>query len=140
VIPFPEHPLYQCFLDAIKTAPKESALASLTKEDFKWEEKRKEMFKGMSAYMRATWCRPIPGSRLEGGEEEAIKWPVKVEEPTDGDGEEARKNWKTALENFALLVVDPNEVDFIELGVSPNRRTRFWKTSYGAWEEEALVP
>jgi len=65
------------------------------------------------------------------------KWPIKLEEPT---GSEPRENWETALGNFALLVVDPNEVDYIELGAVPNRRTRFWKTSDGAWEEEALVP
>jgi len=70
----------------------------------------------------------------------AKKWPVKLEEPTDGDSEEARKNWEAALENMALLVIDPTEIDFVELGVRPNRRTRFWRTSDGGWEEEALVP
>ena len=90
--------------------------------------------------MRASWCRPVPGSRLHGGEEEARKWPVRVEEPADGDREESRQNWETALGNFALLIVDPTEVDFVDLGVAPNRRTRFWKTNLGVWEEEDLVP
>jgi hypothetical protein len=140
VIPHPTHPLYRCFSDNIKNAPKESALTSLTREGFEWEEKRKEIFKGLSAHMRASWCRPVPGSRLPGGEEEAKKWPAKIEMPTDGDGEEARQNWETALGNFALLIVDPTEVDFVELGMVPNRRTRFWKTGDGVWKEEALVP
>lgn len=140
VIPHPAHPLYRHFADNIKNAPQGSALASLTREGFEWEEKRMDIFKGLSGYMRASWCRPIPGSPLQGGEEEAKKWPVKVEEPSDDDGEEAKQNWKTALGNFALLIVDPTGVDFLELGVVPNRRTRFWKASDGVWKEQALVP
>lgn len=137
VIPHPAHSLYRHFSDNIENAPKESGLASLTRESFEWEEKRKEIFKELSAHMKASWCRPVPGTPLQGGEKEARKWPVSIREPTDGEGEE---NWETALGNFALLIVDPTEVDFVELGVAPNRRTRFWKTNAGVWEEEYLVP
>jgi pyridoxamine 5'-phosphate oxidase len=140
VIPYPTHPLYRHFSDNIQNAPKSSALAILSKEGFQWEEKRVETFKGMSEHMKASWCRPIPGSRLQGGEAEVKKWPVKLEVLADGDEEEAKQNWETALCNFALLIVDPTEVDFVQLGVVPNRRTRFWKTSDGVWKEEDLVP
>ncbi|KAF5346163.1 hypothetical protein D9758_009968 [Tetrapyrgos nigripes] len=116
-------------------------LASLVRENFDWEKKRVEVFKTMSAYMKASWCRPVPGSPLQGGEDEAKKWPEKVEEPAEGDGnEENRRNWETALRNFALLLVDPIEVDYVELGVVPNRRTKFWRTEEGKWEEMAVVP
>lgn len=94
----------------------------------------------MSGHMKASWCRPVPGSRLEGGHKEANKWLVTLTEPKDDDDEEMRKNWETALGNFALLIVDPTEVDYVELGVVPNRRTRFWRTSQGTWESEAVVP
>lgn len=95
----------------------------------------------MSAHMKASWCRPVPGSPLLGGDEEAKKWPERVEEPKDGDGnEENRKNWETALANFALVVIEPLEVDYVELGVMPNRRAKFWKNGDGVWEEQAVVP
>jgi len=90
--------------------------------------------------MRATWCRPVPGSPLIGGEEEANKWPVRLEEPGVDSDEGSKGNWETALTNFALLVIDPYECDYIELGVVPNRRTKFSRTEDGDWKEEALVP
>ncbi|THU96869.1 hypothetical protein K435DRAFT_965746 [Dendrothele bispora CBS 962.96] len=109
---------------------------------FDWEQKRIQVFKTMSKYMKASWCRPVPGSPLIGGEDEAKKWPETVEEPKEGDEnyEQKKKNWETALRNFALVVVDPVEIDYVELGVMPNKRTRFWRTEEGRWEEMALVP
>jgi len=90
--------------------------------------------------MKASWCRPIPGTRLEGGYDEAKKWPERVQEPKEGDDEQVKKNWDMALDNFAVVLIDPDEVDFVELGVMPNRRTRFWRNSDGSWDSEALVP
>ncbi|KAG6883552.1 hypothetical protein C0993_005501 [Termitomyces sp. T159_Od127] len=139
-IPAPTNSLYRQFLHNVKHAVPNSALATLKDENFDWEAKRRESFKNMSAHMKASWCRPTPGSPLEGGEEEAKKWPVRLEEPAEDADEEAQKNWKTALDNFALLVVDPTDVDYVELGVIPNRRTRFWRTSDGSWDSEAIVP
>ena len=123
--------MYKHFLHGTRAALGGSGIAALSKEDFDWEEKRKEMFGGMSRHMKATWCRPVPGSRLEGGDE--ARWPVTVDD--EGD-----VNWQTALGNFALVVVDPTEVDYVELGPIPQRRTRFWRTPEGLWEEEAVVP
>ncbi|KAF8079143.1 hypothetical protein FPV67DRAFT_98942 [Lyophyllum atratum] len=140
VIPTPKHSLYKHFVHSVKHAAPGSSIAELAKENFDWEDKRMTMFKGMSAHMKASWCRPTPGTRLEGGAEEAKKWPERVEEPGENADEETRKNWETALGNFALLIVDPTEVDYVELGVVPNRRTRFWRTSDGSWDSEAVVP
>ncbi|KAF5385152.1 hypothetical protein D9615_001080 [Tricholomella constricta] len=139
-IPTPANALYKHFLHNVRNAKSTSAVAALSREGFDWEAKRKQMFKSMSGHMKASWCRPVPGTRLEGEEEEARKWPVKLEEPGDDADEETRRNWETALANFALLIVDPTEADFLELGVMPNRRTRFWKTIDGAWDSEAVVP
>ncbi|EEB90103.1 hypothetical protein MPER_11737 [Moniliophthora perniciosa FA553] len=119
-------------------------------EGLNWEEKRKEVFRTMSAHMKASWCRPVPGSRLVGGEEEAKSWPVRVDEPGHEKGEDGREvteedkaknkeNWETALKRFALLIIDPSEVDYVELGVLPNKRTMFRKSG-GTWQEEAVVP
>lgn len=97
------------------------------------------MFNSLSEHMKATWCRPVPGSRLD-DYELAKSWPEKLEEPQAGDDERTRQVWTTALQNFALLVIDPTEVDYLELGVVPDRRTRFWHTNGGSWDSELLVP
>jgi len=109
-------------------------------EKIDWEKKRMDLFKSMSAHMKASWCRPIPGTRLEGGYDEAKTWLDRLEEPKEGDNEQLRRNWDMALHNFAVLIIDPTEVDYLELGVIPNRRTRFWRKSDGSWDSEALVP
>ncbi|KAJ4470899.1 pyridoxamine 5'-phosphate oxidase-domain-containing protein [Lentinula aciculospora] len=135
IIPSPQDPLYKQFLH------------STTSSAFDWEAKRKDVFKTMSAHMKASWCRPTPGSPLIGGEEAAKKWPKKVDEPENPEGpdeseeeKQNRKNWDTALRNFALILVDPTDVDYVEMGVVPNRRTQFTRSSQGIWKEQALVP
>ena len=107
---------------------------------FDWEKKRVEVFKDMSGHMKASWCRPTPGTKLEGGQEEAKKWPEKVEEPGPDSSDEDRKNWEVALENFALMIIEPTYVDFVDLGVVPNRRFGFRRDEKGHWEEIELVP
>lgn len=107
---------------------------------FDWEKKRVEVFKSMSGHMKASWCRPTPGTKLEGGQDEAKKWPEKIEEPQSDSPEEDRRNWDTALENFALMVIEPTYVDFVDLGVVPNRRFGFTRDAQGQWEEIELVP
>ncbi|KAK7464365.1 hypothetical protein VKT23_006532 [Stygiomarasmius scandens] len=146
VVPAREDESYEIFERFVQstrsgTSTSSGGLAALVRENFDWEKKRVEVFKTMSSHMKASWCRPVPGSPLIGGEDEAKKWPKTVEEPKDGDGdEENRRNWETALRNFALVLVDPTEVDYVELGVIPNKRTKFWRTEEGQWEEMALVP
>jgi len=111
-----------------------------TESKINWEEERQEGFKKLSGFMKASWCRPTPGTPLNehGGKEAAKKWPQKL--PEQGEGtEEEEKQLKEALSNFALLVVDPSEVDFVELAKAPHKRTRFWLEE-GSWSEEDLVP
>ncbi|KAJ3739759.1 hypothetical protein DFH05DRAFT_1512692 [Lentinula detonsa] len=150
IIPSPQDPLHKHFLHSATSSAASSpntGMAALNRENFDWEAKRKEVFKTMSAHMKASWCRPTPGSPLVGGEEEAKKWPERVDEPKDlerpdesEEDKENRKNWETALRNFALILVDPTEVDYVELGVLPNRRTQFTRSSQGTWKEQAIVP
>ena len=98
--------------------------------------------------MKASWCRPVPGSPLKGGQDETKNWPEVVEDPSEHEDlprekyNELLRNWKKALSNFALVVIDPIEVDLVEMGVVPNRRTRFFKASgnHELWREEELVP
>lgn len=139
IVPAEGHILFHHFLSSAESEDG-SGIAALRKEGFDWEAKRVEVFKSMPGYLKASWCRPIPGTRLEGGQEEAKRWPVSIEEPKEGATEEEKSNWEMALRNFALVVIDPAEVDFVELGVVPNRRTRFYTRKDGAWREEELVP
>lgn len=142
IVPSPCHALYQHFMRVIPNQRSNGSygIAALVDSGFDWEKKRIDIFKSLSGHMRATWCRPVPGSPLTGGEEEARKWPARLEEPGVDSDEESKSNWETALANFALLVIDPYDCDYVELGVVPNRRTKFSRTEYGDWEEEALVP
>ncbi|KAG2153566.1 pyridoxamine 5'-phosphate oxidase-domain-containing protein [Suillus bovinus] len=104
-----------------------------------WERERQRQFDNVGAHMRASWCRPVPGSPME-SYSDAEKWPVKVAKPGE-EGYDA-KNYEQARGNFALVLIDPIEVDYIELGVMPNRRTKFVKQDSGdeRWKEVILVP
>lgn len=115
--------------------PRGVVYEALEKEGFDWEAKRAEIFDRMSGHMKATWCRPTPGTPLKGGEEEMKKWPVKLPKLGEAENEEDKKNLATALSNFSLLLIEPFEVDYLELGVFPNRRTFFKRD----WEDEGSV-
>ncbi|EPQ53402.1 hypothetical protein GLOTRDRAFT_116906 [Gloeophyllum trabeum ATCC 11539] len=106
VIHSPSHPFYARF--DWKTLPRMKALVEEDKVD--WEAKWKEMYESMSGHMKASWLRPPPGSVLEGGYEESKKWVEK------------RALWEKAFSNFALMVVEPVRVDYLEMGIVPNRR------------------
>ncbi|KAF8844221.1 hypothetical protein BDN67DRAFT_963354 [Paxillus ammoniavirescens] len=125
-------------------SPSGRVFDELAKEVFDWEKKRVEVFDSMSGHLKATWCRPVPGTPLEGGEEEMKKWPEKLPKLGEAESEEDKKNLAFALENFALLLVEPFEVDLIELGVQPNKRTNFkrdWEDPNSIeFKETALVP
>ena len=146
LVPNPEHPLCSQFEHALSHSQDGTGLALFRDDD--WESQRLQMFKSRSAHMKASWCRPVPGSPLKGGQEEAKNWPEIVEDPSEHEGlpnekyNELLRNWQQALANFALVVIDPIEVDLVEMGVVPNRRTRFFKApeNHELWREEELVP
>ncbi|KZP10101.1 hypothetical protein FIBSPDRAFT_872954 [Athelia psychrophila] len=133
IIPAPAHPLYARF-----DPTHGPALTALKNEGVDWEKERTKSFDSMSAHMKATWCRPVPGTKLEGGYEEAKKWPVKL--PKLGEGTDQEKHYlEIALANFALVVIDPLEVDYVEFSMYPNQRTKFKKEGE-SWVEEIVVP
>lgn len=113
--------------------------AELGGVEFDWEAKRVELFDGMSGHMKASWLRPIPGTPLEGGYDASKAWPESLPKLGEASSEEEEKQLQDALKNFALVVIDPAEVDYVELGVVPNRRTHFLRKE-GSWEEKAVVP
>jgi pyridoxamine 5'-phosphate oxidase len=114
-------------------------LDALWKEGYDWEAKRKETFDEMTAAMKATWCHPTPGSPLS-SHPPPSSWPAALPKLGDAKTEEEEKLLKEALANFALVVIEPHEVDYVELGLTPIRRTKFeWKGLEKGWIEEALV-
>jgi len=147
IVPEPQHRLCDYFQQVLDKAGKESGLASLKKSE-DWEKKRLELFRSMSAQMKAIWSRPTSGTRLEGGQKTSKTWPEKIDEPDENDAdkngyEAAKRLWDKALGNFAMVLIDPIEVDFIDLGVTPNIRTLFKKRILEGgveWGEEELVP
>ncbi|KAI0030981.1 hypothetical protein K488DRAFT_87279 [Vararia minispora EC-137] len=115
-------------------------LAAHDADGFDWEAKRRALFDAVSEHMRASWCRPPPGSVLPGGYEEMDKWPTQVKRPSDESAtDEERALTAEALRNYALVVVEPLQVDWVEMGVVPNRRTLFTRVGE-AWKEEVIVP
>ncbi|GAA5821330.1 hypothetical protein JCM11251_004574 [Rhodosporidiobolus azoricus] len=111
-------------------------------DGFNWDEERVRQFRKLSPELRASFYRPVPGTTLKewGGKMEDLpaQLPESVE---DAEGEEQKKQVEQALKNMALVVIDPTEIDLVDLGSEPNTRT-FWRldASDGQWKEEGLVP
>ncbi|KAF8131548.1 pyridoxamine 5'-phosphate oxidase-domain-containing protein [Boletus edulis] len=118
-------------------APKGVVYDALLKEGFDWEEKRVAVFDAMSGSMKATWCRPVPGTPLD--EDEMKKWPKRLPKVGEAGSEAEKRLLGVALGNFALLMVEPFEVDYVELGVVPNRRTRCEREEGSVVFKETLV-
>lgn len=128
---------------ATPTTPKNEddciALQALDASGFDWEAKRHELFNAASEHMRASWCRPIPGSVLKGGYEEEKDWPETVKKEGEAQTGEEKKLTAQALDNFALVAIEPLEIDWVEMGIVPNRRTR-WRREGKEWKFEEIVP
>ena len=116
------------------------AFGKLSAGGFNWEAKRVQVFDSLSDNMRASWCRPTPGSPLKGGYEEAEKWPKSVPTTTGATNEEEKKLVEEALGNFALVLIEPTFVDWVQLGVVPNQRTFFARGGDETWTETIVVP
>ena len=115
------------------------ALSALDAAGFDWEMKRRELFDNVSEHMRASWCRPTPGSALKGGYKEESNWVNTVKKPADVQTEEEEKFTQEALSNFCLMVIEPFAVDWVQMGIVPNRRTRFCRQG-NHWSEQPIVP
>lgn len=147
-LPHPEHELYPMFAASLANAKPGTALALF--KSYEWEKKRELTFRAMTPSIKAGWCRTqVPGSKLEGGEEEARKWPETLFDPDDPDNkvpadqyDEVKRNWDYALKNFALLVVDPVDVELVDFASRPNKRILYTKGARDGeiWQQEDLVP
>ncbi|KAI0714620.1 pyridoxamine 5'-phosphate oxidase-domain-containing protein [Earliella scabrosa] len=115
------------------------ALKTLASQNFDWEAKRKEVFEKMSPGMRASWCSPYPPGTPIRSYEEQKDWVKSVPPEEEAKSEEDRKNYQTALHNFALMLVEPVDIDWCALGIQPNKRTVF-KREGEKWSEQLVAP
>ena len=114
------------------------ALKLLDEQSFDWEKKRLSVFDSMSAHMKASWCCPPPGSVIA-SYDEAKQWPQTVPKLGEAQTEEDKRNQEQALGNFALVLIEAVEVDWLQLAEKPNHRTRFTRSGE-EWKEEVVVP
>ena len=84
-----------------------------------WERERIDTFDNkMGDVLRASFCRPKPGSPLPGGYDSANEWPERLPRSSEAaKGTEEAKQVTEALNNFALVVFQPTKVERIELGI-----------------------
>ncbi|KAH7911596.1 pyridoxamine 5'-phosphate oxidase-domain-containing protein [Hygrophoropsis aurantiaca] len=106
---------------------------------FDWEAKRISVFNSLGSHMRAAWARPPPGTLLSNPTEDPKAWPQRVKKVGEAETDQEKRDVEFALENFALLMIEPAEVDWVELGPDPQRRTNASWLGDG-WEERAVVP
>lgn len=127
---------------AVLPLPGESSVFDVLRETdgVDWEQTRRDTFNALSSGMRASWCRPIPGSPLKGGYDEGLEWPRTV--PKLGEASEIGEEPGRSLEafsNFALLIIEPLRVDYLELGTVPERRTIYAREPGQLEFEETIV-
>ncbi|CAE6499344.1 unnamed protein product [Rhizoctonia solani] len=103
-----------------------------------WEALRLRTFNKLSPAIRASFARPVPGSPLK-NPADAEKWPQELPEQGKEKTEEQKEQVKEAVKNVALVVLEPLQVDLVELGVVPNRRTQ-WNFDGKQWDELPVVP
>lgn len=114
ILPKPGHPLHEQFpFERLGESSNESI------EDSRqwWEKARINVFDNqLGGALRASFCRPIPGSPLPGGYDSAKQWPEKL--PRTNEAEEGSKEAVQiieALNNFSLCIFEPFKVERIEL-------------------------
>ena len=106
-----------------------------------WEQHRLEAYDSLPEHLRASFTRPAPGEPLA-NYDDSKAWVATLPRRADARDEATRKLIDAALENFALVVLEPLHVDLVELAVIPNRRT-VWKKKESeeeGWEEGLVVP
>jgi len=103
-----------------------------------WEHERLNAYDALSGDLRASFCRPVPGSTLE-NPEDAKKWPSELPKRAEVANDTEKEQVDEALKNCAILLLEPREVDVLELAPVPKLRTKY-VTVDECWTEESLVP
>ncbi|KAK4686513.1 hypothetical protein P7C73_g3612, partial [Tremellales sp. Uapishka_1] len=111
-------------------------------EDAKyWEDKRMELWEGaMSGHLRASFARPTPGTPLDKVDRQPDEWTESLPVKPEGKDDKVDKEVEAALEHFALVAIKAENVEFLELKCTPNRRTAWNKQTDGSWKKVSVVP
>jgi hypothetical protein len=56
------------------------------------------------------------------------------------DDPEEKKQIESALKNFALVAIQVDAFEYLELAETPNRRTQWIRQDDGSWEERKVAP
>ncbi|GFZ47813.1 hypothetical protein JCM24511_05560 [Saitozyma sp. JCM 24511] len=103
-----------------------------------WEKERMRVWKeGMSGHLRASFARPPPGKPLD-EVSEPDTWPTRLD--AESDDPEEKKQIESALKNFALVAIQVDAFEYLELAETPNRRTQWIRQDDGSWEERKVAP
>ncbi|KAG6330164.1 hypothetical protein ID866_8924 [Astraeus odoratus] len=114
---------------------------ALRKEGLDWQRTRIDTFDGLSGYMKASWCRAIPGTPMVGGYDEALQWPEELPKLHEASDDEDKKNLQIALANFALVIIEPLQVNFVELATKPQKKTIYRRQpDQSEFTETIVVP
>lgn len=106
---------------------------------FDWAAKRTELYDAVGSALRASFIGPQPGAPLEDGDAEVMRHPERLPNLAEAETEAEKRDVQAALKNFAIVIIEPVEVDWLQLGVMPNRRTKFQREG-GVWKEVAVGP
>lgn len=115
-----------------------SAFDKIDGQGFDWEKKRLEAYDGQPPFLRAGFARPPPGNIIE-NYDAGKSWPGVVAKLADAQNEEEKHAYERGLRNFALVFIEPVEVDWLQLKEKPNRRTKFVRKGE-EWSEYVAVP
>ncbi|KAL6307823.1 hypothetical protein BKA93DRAFT_768034 [Sparassis latifolia] len=124
--------------ESASTSDETLALDKMREQGFDWEQKRRDAFDALGERWKATWCCPPPGSPMK-SYEVASTWPQIVPKLGEAASDEDKRIHEEALGNFALLLIEAVEMDWVQVGEKPNRRTRFTRKGE-EWVEQIVVP
>ncbi|CAG8581560.1 14250_t:CDS:2, partial [Ambispora leptoticha] len=105
--------------------------------EFNWEAERIRFWHKMPAELRAFYTRPTPGTPIKEQEEDNYLEKLSAVGETESEKELVKK----ALENFALIVMKANAVDYLQLYTTPNKRTKWlFDETTNQWESFKVFP
>jgi tRNA-dihydrouridine synthase 2 len=149
VLPRQGHPLWSLFPFERLSPPRTDSTSS---EPFDWDAERIRIFNKLSPGLLASFCRPTPGthhpnadrlSQAQAKDDISSPWPLELPLPGQEASEEQKRQLEESQNNFALVVIEPNKVDVVNL--ANDTRTLYQLVSghtaaAGHWTSERLVP
>lgn len=87
-------------------------------QPFDWEQERVRIWRKMSPALRASYCRPTPGTPLHRdgqGDIDPRTFPSTLPTDLDAKTDEEKAFIQEALTNMSLLVIEPFDVDWFVL-------------------------